>query len=176
MKNAVFWDVTPCIYCVNRRFGGTYRLHLQGRKIHGRGTSVSRLQTAATCLRWFLSRRFFYPEDGGDTFLRNVGLHNIYTAPHPRRQSSGLHNFSILQLRLLLAFEHSSQQLCSQINSIYEVFRLCPQRFGSWICFRSQMKKGETPTELDPLDTPNLNHETSVELSSFWRTPLSRCV
>jgi hypothetical protein len=24
-----------------------------------------------------------YPEDGGDTFLRNVGLHNIYTAPHP---------------------------------------------------------------------------------------------
>jgi hypothetical protein len=28
MKNAVFWDVAPCRYCVNRRFGGTYRLHL----------------------------------------------------------------------------------------------------------------------------------------------------
>jgi hypothetical protein len=24
-----------------------------------------------------------YPEDGGDTFLRNVGVHNVYTAPHP---------------------------------------------------------------------------------------------
>jgi hypothetical protein len=23
MKNAVFWDVTPCRSCVNRRFGGT---------------------------------------------------------------------------------------------------------------------------------------------------------
>jgi hypothetical protein len=23
MKHAVFWDVTPCGYCKNRRFGGT---------------------------------------------------------------------------------------------------------------------------------------------------------
>jgi hypothetical protein len=46
MKNVVFWDVAPCISCVNRRFGGTYRLHLQDRKIRDRGTSVSRwLQT-----------------------------------------------------------------------------------------------------------------------------------
>jgi hypothetical protein len=29
MKNAVFWDVAPCISCVNRRFGGTYRLHYE---------------------------------------------------------------------------------------------------------------------------------------------------
>jgi hypothetical protein len=43
-----------------------------------------RLQTAATCSRWFLARGFFYPEDGGDTFLRNVGSHKIYTAPNPR--------------------------------------------------------------------------------------------
>jgi hypothetical protein len=46
MKNAVFWDVAPCISCVKRRFGGTYRLHLQGRKIRVRGTNVCRwLQT-----------------------------------------------------------------------------------------------------------------------------------
>jgi ribosomal protein S14 len=43
---AVFWDVGLCRSCVNRRFGGTYRLHLPGRKISERGTSVSRwLQT-----------------------------------------------------------------------------------------------------------------------------------
>jgi hypothetical protein len=41
MKYAVFWDVALCSYCVNRLFGGTYRLHLQGRKIRERGTSVS---------------------------------------------------------------------------------------------------------------------------------------
>jgi hypothetical protein len=32
LKNAVFWDVAPCRYCVNRRFGGT---------------------VCCTCLRWF---------------------------------------------------------------------------------------------------------------------------
>jgi hypothetical protein len=42
MKNAVFWDVMPCRSCVNRRFGGTYRLHLQGGNIRERGTNVSR--------------------------------------------------------------------------------------------------------------------------------------
>jgi hypothetical protein len=48
MKNVVFWDVELCRSCVNRRFGGTYRLHLQGRKINEWETSVSRwLQTAA---------------------------------------------------------------------------------------------------------------------------------
>jgi hypothetical protein len=31
-KNSVFWDVAPCSSCMNRCFGGTYRLHLQGRK------------------------------------------------------------------------------------------------------------------------------------------------
>jgi hypothetical protein len=56
MKKAVFWDVVPCRNCINQRFGGTYAL---------------------TCSRWFFacgfSSFFFYPEDGGDTFLRNVG-------------------------------------------------------------------------------------------------------
>jgi hypothetical protein len=33
LKKAVFWDVAPCESCKNRRFGGTCRLHLQGRKI-----------------------------------------------------------------------------------------------------------------------------------------------
>jgi hypothetical protein len=34
MKSAVLRDITPCSPLkVNRRFGGTYRLHLQGRRI-----------------------------------------------------------------------------------------------------------------------------------------------
>jgi hypothetical protein len=32
MKNTVFWHITQCGYCKNRRFGGTYRLHHQGDK------------------------------------------------------------------------------------------------------------------------------------------------
>jgi hypothetical protein len=31
LKKAVFWDVAQCRSGVNRRFGGTYRLHLQDR-------------------------------------------------------------------------------------------------------------------------------------------------
>jgi hypothetical protein len=48
LKNAVFWGVAPCRCSgLNRRFGGTFRLHLQGRKIRERRTSVSRwLQTS----------------------------------------------------------------------------------------------------------------------------------
>jgi hypothetical protein len=30
VKNDVFWGVAPCRSCLNRRFGGTYGLHLQG--------------------------------------------------------------------------------------------------------------------------------------------------
>jgi hypothetical protein len=32
MKNVVFWTVTPCGSCKNRRIGGTYRAHHQGEK------------------------------------------------------------------------------------------------------------------------------------------------
>jgi hypothetical protein len=35
--NAVFWDVAPHRSCTNRRFGGTYHLHLQSIKIRKRG-------------------------------------------------------------------------------------------------------------------------------------------
>jgi hypothetical protein len=33
LKRTIFWNITPCgPLSVNRRFGETYRLHLQGRK------------------------------------------------------------------------------------------------------------------------------------------------
>jgi hypothetical protein len=42
MKNTVFWDVTPCGSCKNRRFGGTYHLHLHGDKNQRVRNNVSR--------------------------------------------------------------------------------------------------------------------------------------
>jgi hypothetical protein len=41
-KSAVFWDVALCRSCVKQRLGGTYCLHLQGRKLRERGTGVSK--------------------------------------------------------------------------------------------------------------------------------------
>jgi hypothetical protein len=32
LKNAAFWDVTPCGSCMNQHFRGTYHLHYQGDK------------------------------------------------------------------------------------------------------------------------------------------------
>jgi hypothetical protein len=93
MKNAVFWDLAPCRSCeLNRRFGGTYRLHLQCRKIPG-----SSLQG------------FFYHEDGGDRFHRNVGsIHKLYMAPHPRRRhSSGIEYIVIIPHSLLIELHRS---------------------------------------------------------------------
>jgi hypothetical protein len=58
-KHTVFWDVVPCGFIINRRFGGTCPLHLQG----GRNN-----RNTFPC-----SRYFFYTLDGGDTFIRDIG-------------------------------------------------------------------------------------------------------
>jgi hypothetical protein len=52
IKN-VFWVVAQCRYCVNRRFEGSYRLHLQGRRICE--------QVAADCTK---TARLHIPENG----------------------------------------------------------------------------------------------------------------
>jgi hypothetical protein len=58
MKNAVFWDVAPSGFIINRRFVGTWRLQLQGR----------RNNASEEKYRWLLSVcYFFYHEDGDDT-------------------------------------------------------------------------------------------------------------
>jgi hypothetical protein len=84
MKNAVLWDVAPCRYCINRRFGGMYRLHLQvkeKRKIHERGISVS---------RWLQTRRHI-PLDGIILgILTDVQLFKAYFQLHR------LYNFECL--------------------------------------------------------------------------------
>jgi hypothetical protein len=62
MKNTVFWDVAPCRYSINRRFGGTYRLHLQDRRNKKKkpGPRNQREKSAATCSLWFLGLGFFF--------------------------------------------------------------------------------------------------------------------
>jgi hypothetical protein len=53
LKSIIFWDMTPCsLLRCNLRFGGTYRLHLQGRRKH----SACHLLTC-----WFLLKLFLRP-------------------------------------------------------------------------------------------------------------------
>jgi hypothetical protein len=67
---------------VNRRIGGTYRLHLQSKKNKLSKKPVwkvaSRLPPAFTLVFW--STYFFYSEDGGDMFSETSvdnGLHGV---------------------------------------------------------------------------------------------------
>jgi hypothetical protein len=56
---------------------------------------ISELGTVlAVTILTFLARRFFHPDDRGNTFLRNVSSYNSYTTSHPkRRHFSGLLSF-----------------------------------------------------------------------------------
>jgi hypothetical protein len=52
IKSTIFWDITPrSLLSVNRRFGGTYRLHLQGGK--------NNFSMCHLLLRWFPAEIIF---------------------------------------------------------------------------------------------------------------------
>jgi hypothetical protein len=61
MKSIIFCDMTPCSpLSLNQRFGGTYRLHLQGRRNKFGNKPASKRQ--ATCLLpGFLLNLFLLP-------------------------------------------------------------------------------------------------------------------
>jgi hypothetical protein len=82
MKSSIFWDITPCIPLkVNRHFGGTCHLHLQGRRKNQARNQRESFPLAFTLVSYLaysfhagsLLRLFFDPEDGDDMFLRNIG-------------------------------------------------------------------------------------------------------
>jgi hypothetical protein len=76
-RSLIFYDVTLCFPLkVNRRFGGTYRLSLQGRRIsERRNQHDADSKQSAYCLfhAGFGLCLFFDPEDWGKMYLRNIG-------------------------------------------------------------------------------------------------------
>jgi hypothetical protein len=61
LTSTIILDITPCSPLrSNRRFGGTYRLHLQGRKI---SWAINQREHSACYLlsRWFLTQLIFRP-------------------------------------------------------------------------------------------------------------------
>jgi hypothetical protein len=85
LKTSFLWNITPCSPLkVNRRFGGTYRLHLQSRRI-----SQARNQLGAGSIA-FLFGLFFYPEDG-DMFSE-TSVHFQETTRRYIPEETTLHN------------------------------------------------------------------------------------
>jgi hypothetical protein len=69
MNISLFWEITPCSPLkVNRHFGGTCRLHLQGLKVSQAINyhEAASKQAGVLCLH-------FSSENGGDMFFRKVG-------------------------------------------------------------------------------------------------------
>jgi hypothetical protein len=76
----IFWEMTPCGSYRNRRFGGLYRLHLQGARVSYESVTIQELTTSLCNLLALV-----HPEDGGDTIIRNVGSYKSHTVSSPRR-------------------------------------------------------------------------------------------
>jgi hypothetical protein len=76
---AVMWRCVD----VNRRFGGKYRLHFQGRKIRKR-------EGAATCSHWFLARGF--------STLKMETIRSSETSVHARCTQRHIPEVGILEL------------------------------------------------------------------------------
>jgi hypothetical protein len=71
-------------YYVYRSFGGTHHLHLQTRE-SGENKTIMQHVPSHLLHAGFLLGTFSPPEDGGDTFLRNICSYTDYTALYPRR-------------------------------------------------------------------------------------------
>jgi hypothetical protein len=95
MKSIIFWDVRPCsLLSCNRRFGGTYRLHLHGRRKISASKQVASLPWGVwSCFvrscsskkdrrfgrtfrlnlqKSMQSKNLFHPEEGGGMFLQRI--------------------------------------------------------------------------------------------------------
>jgi hypothetical protein len=83
MKNSVFWDVTPCGSCKNRRFRGKYLFHHQGDKNRRtRNNVISNYQPkyyARSVLRLFVTTNFV-PSSPILVTLMMEGMHSSETS------------------------------------------------------------------------------------------------
>jgi hypothetical protein len=82
IKSTIFWDITPCSPLkVSKRFGGTYRPHLHGRRI-----SQARHQRER---RWQAERYTRIPEDSTlhNHSCENLKLIRSHRVPNTRLRS-----------------------------------------------------------------------------------------
>jgi hypothetical protein len=62
---------------------------------------------------------FYHPEDGGDTFLRNVGYHSThYTASYPRRRYSSCLLLNLSRSSHSVSVRHFARSLATLFNKL----------------------------------------------------------
>jgi hypothetical protein len=90
-------------------------------------SSETWLRPATTCSLWFLARGFFCPEGGGDTFLRCVGSHKIYTRHIPEDGILRSHrrgNLSLTKLAIIFTINNLTPEV--RLNSAVCPLKMFP--------------------------------------------------
>jgi hypothetical protein len=135
MKSYVFCDIAPCSPLkVNRRFGGTFRFHLQGRRISWVRNQPESMWQAEPRSRWFLAQIIIRP-----------WIWRRYLPPKRRLTFNGLHGIISQMIALFkqLSVYLSRRSLCwkplrSGLVSWIAVANTCcsltryPNCFWSW--------------------------------------------
>jgi hypothetical protein len=136
MKNAFFWDVAPCRFCVNRRFGGSYCLHLQGRRISEWGINVfhshrntlaprSRVFLPWRWRRYVLAKRLFTQDLHGATSQKralsfgSVQISWANSNTVPSNMITFLQMFKYSSFVIFLLFHHIVYDFCNGENVIF---------------------------------------------------------
>jgi hypothetical protein len=124
-ESSIFWDITQCSTLkVNRRFGGTCRLHLQGRRIRQARNQREECSTACCLLHFRWTTRTYIPED--------ITLHEVYCLLGCDDVESGrtrLPNFKLLRGRLILRHLHAGPVIFHLIKQNH-AFKPCGEAFS----------------------------------------------
>jgi hypothetical protein len=112
MKNAIFfWDVAPCRSCVNRRFGGSYRLHPPARAGSSLADfsilSLQPLAHAGSSLVDFSTLNLQPPAHAGSSLvdfstLKMEAIRSSETSVHTRCTRRHISEYGILHLKIRL--------------------------------------------------------------------------
>jgi hypothetical protein len=138
MKSTVFWNIKPCSpLIVNRRFGGTYRLHLQGRTMWWARYQLC-LQPASP---WYLAR-----------LILQTWRWKRYVPPKRRLTFNGLHGLSS---RKTVLFFLKHLRRCIRIKVICKVVLVIDfLEVGVKLC-NIQTMKSRSPVRENLLNAQN---------------------
>jgi hypothetical protein len=92
VKSLIIWVVKPCISENFRRFGGTHRLHIQGRRF---SQARNQYKEAANWARFILASW-----NGGYIFFWNLRPSPDFTASQPRRRYSSDSTVTDIQVKI----------------------------------------------------------------------------